>query len=312
MAAPVKDAQHELFARAQRGDARAIDALVRAHMGLVYSIARKFNRTRDDTDLADLASEGSIGLLTAIDRFDTDRGAVFSTYAYRWIEHHVRNALLTLQNVKRGDAARRSLKREMDALVEAGASIPDAAAAVAERRGVMLETALGVHARLSARAVSLDKPVDGDESSPLGDLLGEDPEVDDQIDRARLLQALRARIGEFRQALGPRELAILDRRILGDEGLRELGEEFGCSKERIRQIEIKVRARLDGALQSLRTHARDRCAGRRVDERESKRAGPLPTAATSEASGRDLGALPTCPSSRFGEGDRAVRTATYP
>lgn len=263
MVAPDRETQHALFARAQQGDLRARDALVHANMRLVYSIARKVGRPRSEDDLADMVSEGCIGLLTAIGRFETARGHAFSTYAYRWIEHHVRECAMAIQGTKRGDAQRRPMKRDVDALVRAGASLSDAASSVAEKRGVRVETVLGVHARLSAHEVSIDKPVGEEGSATLGDLLGEDPAVDEQIDRARHLHALRARVDRFRQTLEPRELAVLDRRILADDEdaatLQELGDAFGVSKERIRQIEVKVRGYLDVSLRSIRRVDRRRC-----------------------------------------------------
>lgn len=253
-----QETQRALCAKAQRGDTKARDAMIRASMGLVYSIARKLGRPRSDDDLADLVSEGSIGLLTAIQRFDPDRGVAFSTYAHHWIGHHVRVASTNLQGLRRRDMQNLPMKREVDALVEAGASMADAAAAVAEKRGVKKETVLGTYDRLSARTVSLDKPVGDEGSATLGDLLGEDPQVDDQLDRARQLRTIRDRIDRFRRTLSPREAAILDQRILEEEGaskLHELGEEFGISRERVRQIEVIVRKKLTAAVQSLRTDA---------------------------------------------------------
>jgi RNA polymerase sigma factor (sigma-70 family) len=238
----------ELFAQAQAGNVKARDVLVRANMGLVHSIARKVGRTRSDADMEDLVSEGTVGILTAIQKFDPARGVAFSTYAYRWIERHVHIAATELRGQKQSDKRRVHLQREADALIDTGLSLNDAAVIVAKERGVRVETVRGVHARLSARAVSIDKPVGDEGSSTLADFLGEDPQVDEQIDRARQLHGLRARIAKFRRTLAPRELAVLDQRILRDEEdsatLRDLADQFGLSRERIRQIEVKLRSRL--------------------------------------------------------------------
>ena len=243
--AAISAADRTLFDRARQGDARALDRLVRANMGLVHSIAYKLGQPRSDADLADLVSEGSLGLVKAIRQFDPGRGLKFSTYAHHWIGHHVREARLDLQGRKRSDAQRGKLKRETDARVEAGMALDEAAAAVAEKYGMMVETVLGVHARLSARAVSIDKPVSHEGEMTFGDLLGEDPEIDEQVDRVRQLRAFRDRVADFRRTLAPREAAILDRRVL-DEGdtLQGVADEFGISRERVRQIEVKLRGQL--------------------------------------------------------------------
>lgn len=260
--------QRDLFARAQAGDRRAEGALVRANVGLVYQVVHKLGRTRGESDMADLVSEGSIGLLTAVRRFEPDRGVAFSTYAYRWVEHHVRIALMALQGIKRGDAVRRPMKREVDALVSSGSSVPDAAAAVAARRGVRVETVIGVHARLSAHPLSLDAPAGGDGDATLGDLVGQDAETDEAIDRDRQARALRAGVAEFRLRLGAREARILDQRVLADDDdvktLREVGDSLGICRERVRQLEVKLRERLEAHLLSTdffrREAGRRRCA----------------------------------------------------
>ena len=261
--AAISEEDRALFARAREGDARALDRLVRANTGLVYQVAHKLGRPKDDTDLADLVSEGSVGLVKAIRKFDPGRGLKFSTYAQHWIGHHVREARMDLQGRKRSDVQRGKLKRETDARVEAGAPLDEAAAAVAAKYGMVVETVLGVHARLSAHAVSIDKPVSHDGATTLGDLLGEDPEIDEQVDRARQLRAFRAEVDRFRRTLSPREAAVLDRRVLDDEStLQDVGDEFGVSRERVRQIEVKLRSRLI-ALVKPPAPARPAAIGRR-------------------------------------------------
>ena len=236
----------ELARRARGGDLRARDALVRANLRLVVSVARQY--AGRGLPLADLVQEGNQGLLRAVEGFEPERGHRFSTYAVWWIRQCLTRALANSSRTIRlpvhyGDKVRR-LEMRAQALtreLRRTPSVLELAAACG------LEPAEVATLRSNARRpVSLETPLRNDPESRLGDLVA-DP------DATRPARATEDRDLEqaVEQALGT--LPERDRQILGlrfglggqpARTLEQVGAVLGLSKERVRQLEVRALQRL--------------------------------------------------------------------
>jgi RNA polymerase primary sigma factor len=241
-------------ARARREIAAARERIVRAHLRLVVSIARKYQR-RSSLDLLDLIQEGNMGLMHAIEKFDYRRGVKISTYAVWWIRQSIVRAIAdqgrTIRIPVHMSEHAAKVMRERRRLYQKEGREP-VAAELAARMGTPLARVEQVLS-LVAEPTSLDAPVGEDGDASLGDLI----EAPDAIDphAATEASALAEIIGEALADLTPREQRILRLRFgiggAADRTLEEIGKEFGVTRERIRQIEAK-------ALEKLRHPSRAR------------------------------------------------------
>lgn len=242
--------EHALAVRwIEEGDRDAARQLVTANLRLVVSIARRYERAF--RNLLDLVQEGNIGLLEAVKNFDPYRGVRFPTYAVYWIRAYViRYVMNNWRQVKLGttQAQRKlffNLQKEKDRLEREGfAADPKL---IADRLAVKVSEVVEMDQRLSGRDLSTDAPVgEGGESTML-DFLGggsEDTETSYGDSQARNLIATRIR--EFGDSLEGKDREIFDERMIADDPitLRELGERYGVSRERVRQIEDRIRKKL--------------------------------------------------------------------
>jgi RNA polymerase sigma factor (sigma-70 family) len=248
--------QVALCRRAQAGDLAARNALVTATMGLVYSVAHRWVKSARGLELDDLAAEGVFGLLRAIEKFDCNRGIAFITYASHWIKHFIRQACGDESGIRRSDASRSVLARDVQALVATGVAREQAIEVVAERVGSSPKTVRGVvEAHERGRPLSLDAPAVGEDGTSLLDVLsGESRDPGEQLDEARRAAVVRAAVARVVDRLPAREQVIVERRITCDSEdaatLAELGDAFQVSRERIRQLEVKVRRSLRSELET--------------------------------------------------------------
>jgi len=237
-----------------RAAAQARNDLVQHNIGLVFFIAAKYRAT--SMPLPDLVQEGTIGLMKAVGRFDHRRGVRFSTYATWWIRHAIGRALgdkarlvrlpVHIQEARqRLDAIRRRLRTELGRDPS-----DDELAAAAGTTASKLETIMRA---ASTREISLDQPIGEDEDRTRMDVLqmpDEDPmspvETLSRVERAGELPDHLAR-------LSAKEVDIVSRRF-GLDGndhewtLQEIADEYGLSRERIRQIEARALGKLRGWL----------------------------------------------------------------
>jgi RNA polymerase sigma-32 factor len=247
-----REEEHELaVAFHEEGDREAAYKLVTANLRLVVMIAREYQRAFHN--LLDLVQEGNVGLLEAVKQFDPYRGVRFPSYAVWWVRAYViRHVMNNFRLVKVGttQAQRRlffNLQKEK-ARLEAKGFTPTPEM-IAENLGVKPKEVIEMDLRMGAGAeVSADAPVAGGEGdSKVLDLLPtETKSVEDSVADFEFFSLMTEKLGEFRQTLEGRNLEIIDERLLAEDPitLQELGDRWGVSRERVRQIEEALKNKL--------------------------------------------------------------------
>ncbi|WP_027839399.1 RNA polymerase factor sigma-32 [Pyruvatibacter mobilis] len=265
MKAPLLEADHELnLARAwhEHQDEDALHELTSAYMRLVIAMAAKFRVY--GLPMGDLVQEGNVGLMQAAQRFDPERGVRFSTYASWWIRSSIQDYILRNWSIVRTGttAAQKSLffnLRRLRALINDGgraSMTPEGRDFIADKLRVPLRDVEAMESRLSASDRSLNATVPGAEggegaSMEWQDMLADDrPDPEDQTREAHDAEVRRRWLARALETLNERELFIIKRRRLSEDGqtLEALGEQLGISKERVRQVEHQALNKLRAAL----------------------------------------------------------------
>jgi RNA polymerase sigma-32 factor len=265
MKAPLLEADHELdLARAwhEHQDEDALHELTSAYMRLVIAMAAKFRVY--GLPMGDLVQEGNVGLMQAAQRFDPERGVRFSTYASWWIRSSIQDYILRNWSIVRTGttAAQKSLffnLRRLRALINDGGRAnmtPEGRDFIADKLRVPLRDVEAMESRLSASDRSLNATVPGAEggegaSMEWQDMLADDrPDPEDQTREAHDAEVRRRWLARALETLSERELFIIKRRRLSEDGqtLEALGEQLGISKERVRQVEHQALNKLRAAL----------------------------------------------------------------
>ncbi len=244
-------AEERMLARRWReqADIWAMERLVRAHLGLVVRIATEFRNSGPSLD--DLVQEGNVGLTIAARRFDPNRATRLATYATYWIracmlEHVIRShgpvRIGTTRAQRKIFFGLGRARRKLEAFGCVAASI-----AIAAELGVNTAEVEAMSPRLSGRDVSLDSPRSEDDRRSMGESLAKDTADPEQYCTAR--EEFRLRQVQFEAALRklePRERDILTSRHLQErpETLAQLGQRFGLSRERVRQLETRAKLRM--------------------------------------------------------------------
>ncbi len=247
--------ERELAVKYRRdGDEAAGSKLVEANLRLVVKIAHEYSRSGDS--LLDLIQEGNLGLVRAVQKFDPTRGVHLSSYAAWWIRAFILKYLLSNHRIVRMGttlAQRRlfyRLRREKQRLESAG--ITADAKNIAETLQVKETQVVEMEVRLGAVETSLDAPLKaGSGASELGFLADDGARrPDNQVENGEFHERLKGSLAKFIGGLKRRERDIVERRLLADEPLtlREIGSQFGISREGARQIEVNLKEKMKAFL----------------------------------------------------------------
>jgi len=234
----------EIYVQRVRGAHVALrdakNAFVKANLRLVVSIARRFNHGR--MPLQDLIQEGNIGLMKAVDRFDYRKGFRFSTYGSWWIRHAISRAIADKGRAIRLpvhmiDAYHRVAKAKRE--LETVNGREPSHAEISAHTGLAVAKIERMDTLAFDQAVSLDRPVSDDDGRRVVDFL-EDPDAEEPGERLEA-EALSDHVREVIGTLRPIEADILRKRFgLDDDNeltLKEIGEQYSLSRERIRQLQ---------------------------------------------------------------------------
>jgi RNA polymerase sigma-32 factor len=253
-----REVEHELALRSGKGDQAATDRLVEANLRYVVAIALQYRRY--GVTLGDLIAEGSVGLVTAVRKFDPHRGTRFVTYAGYWIRAFVLEAVVRSSTmIGAGSGPFRSklffrLRRERARLSNVIADPEELIATLASDFDTTPAKMTELLRRLDQREISLDAPAYHDSDSTLVEMLPGTAEPQDQIvARKRRQSGIQLRLAGALSVLDERERLIVEKRILSDDSasLASLGRELGVSRERARQLEARAKKKLAVELKDL-------------------------------------------------------------
>ena len=232
------------------GDSQAAFRLVSSHLRLVVRIAMDFQR-RWMQNVLDLIQEGNVGLMRAVQKFDPDKGIKFSYYASFWIRAYILKFIMdNWRMVKVGttQAQRKlfyNLNKERQRLKTLGFN-PDAAT-LAKNLGVTEDVVVEMDQRLAKQDLSLDMHVGEEGGATHMDFLPAlEPGIEDSLARNEIADMVQENVRAILPKLNEKERDILQERLLSDSPvtLREIGERYGITRERVRQIEARLLEKL--------------------------------------------------------------------
>jgi RNA polymerase sigma-32 factor len=259
---PMLEPQEEyMLAKSWRehGDRDAAHRLVTSHLRLVAKIAMGYRGY--GLPISEVISEGNVGLMQAVKRFEPDKGFRLATYAMWWIKAAIQEYILRSWSlVKMGTTANqkklffnlRKAKSKISALDE-GDLRPDQVASIAKRLGVTEQDVIDMNRRLGGDA-SLNAPIreEGDSGEWQDWLVDETPSQERILAENEELDNRRKALSQALSVLNDRERRIFEARRLADDPitLEELAEEFGVSRERVRQIEVRAFEKVQKAVRN--------------------------------------------------------------
>ena len=260
---PLLEPQEEfMLAKAWRehGDSKAAHRLVTSHLRLVAKIAMGYRGY--GLPVAELISEGNVGMMQAVKRFDPDRGFRLATYAMWWIRASIQEYILhSWSLVKMGTTAAqkklffnlRKLKGQMQA-IEEGDLTPEQVTKIATRLGVPEEEVVNMNRRLAGPDSSLNAPVKAEGDMEWQDWLVDDtPNQEARLGDSQELGQRKNMLAAALKQLTDRERHIIVERRLVDEPktLEDLSSKYGISRERVRQIEVRAFDTLQKAMKNM-------------------------------------------------------------
>ena len=241
----------------EHGDRDAAHNLVTSHLRLVAKIAMGYRGY--GLPISEVISEGNVGLMQAVKRFEPEKGFRLATYAMWWIKAAIQEYILRSWSlVKMGTTANqkklffnlRKAKSKISALEE-GDMRPDQVKLIAKRLGVTEQDVIDMNRRLGGDA-SLNAPIrdDGDSGEWQDWLVDDAPSAERVMEENEELDNRRKALGEALTVLNDRERRIFEARRLAEDPitLEELADEFGVSRERVRQIEVRAFEKVQSAV----------------------------------------------------------------
>jgi RNA polymerase sigma-32 factor len=244
--------EHELAVRYKEyKDIEAAYRLVTANLRLVVMIARSYQRAF--RNLLDLIQEGNIGLMEAVRNFDPYRGIRFPSYAVWWVRAYIiRYIMNNWRMVKIGttQAQRKlffNLQREKERLEAEG--FTPGPKLLAQHLGVKEEEVIEMEQRMASRDLSLDMPLDENEEEAatfLDFIADKGVTAEEEVATAEYRQLIKTKMAEFAKTLKGKEHVIFSKRLLAEEPmtLQEIGDQYGISRERVRQLESRLKKKL--------------------------------------------------------------------
>jgi RNA polymerase sigma-32 factor len=251
-----REREVELAGRFRRdGDLEAARELVVSHLRVVVAISRGY--LGYGLPQADLIQEGNIGLMKAVKRFDPTRGVRLVSFAVHWIRAEIHEYILRNWRIVKvaTTKAQRKLFFNLRSLKSSLASLgTEEAKAVARQLGVKPEEVVEMETRLSGQDIALQPAGDDDEDTfaPIAYLAAEDAEPSRILEHEESTRLRSSGLARALESLDARSRRIIEARWLGEKEsatLHDLGEEFGVSAERIRQIEARALSKMKGAIE---------------------------------------------------------------
>ena len=249
----------------EHGDVKAAHKMVTSHLRLVAKIAMGYRGY--GLPLNEMISEGNVGLMQAVKRFDPERGFRLATYAMWWIRASIQEYILhSWSLVKIGTTAAqkklffnlRKLKGRLEA-IEEGDLAPETVKKIAEELSVPEHDVVSMNRRLAGSDHSLNAPLRAESEGEWMDWLVDDSESQEVvIAESEELTKRRALLQDARQTLKERERHILTERRLKDDPttLEDLSQVYGISRERVRQIEVRAFEKLQKAIRNAAVEQR--------------------------------------------------------
>jgi RNA polymerase sigma-32 factor len=252
-----REEEHQLAVRyRETGDLKAAYHLVTSNLRLVVKLAHEYHR--NPLSLLDLIQEGNIGLMQAVKKYDPNRGVKLSSYAAWWIRAYILRYIMdNWKMVKLGttEAQRKlffKLRQEQERLTSQG--FEPTPKLLAERLHVSEQDVVEMDQRLGHDELSLDAPLteDGKVSRADRALPSSAMPADEELGHEELKKLFREKLGDFATTLQGKERFIFEKRLIADEPLtlQEIGDHYGVSRERARQIEANL-------IEHIRKHLRE-------------------------------------------------------
>lgn len=242
-----QEQEQELGKRLAQGDKKAREELIQSNLRLVVSIAKKYNGKSAKISFLDLIQEGNIGLMKAVDKWDYTLGYRFSTYATYWIKQSISKALLDQSRAIRIpvhiiEKLSKMAKVTNELTIELGRE--PSTKEIAERMEEE-ENRVKEWRAIVKDPVSIDQRINEDDEATLGDLVADEEDISpiEEIHQEQVTQ----KVTDVLLTLETREADVIRRRFgigMRAQTLEEVGQDYGLSKERIRQIEEKAMRKL--------------------------------------------------------------------
>ncbi len=229
----------------EKGDPKDAEILVTSNLRFVVRVAAEY--AKFGARLIDLIQEGNVGLMHAVREFNPYRDVRLITYAVWWIRGYIQEYLMRQYSMVRIGTTQNQrklfyrLEKEKEKLDREG--FTPTVKLLSDRLGVSESDVRTMEQRMSGRDVSLDQPLDPDSGATRIDFEADESEsIEDTLEHLQALEILKENIETLKSELNEREIYLLNERILSDEPkkLQEIGDEWGVTREAVRQMEARV------------------------------------------------------------------------